>query len=67
MEWDITGIAVGSLVSYALFSVAVQRMVASLDGSPHAMWKLARAFWPLIPAAVVGAAGAALLYTLDLV
>ncbi len=48
MEEGITGIAVGSLVSYALFSVAVQRMVAALDGTPHAMWKLARAFWPLV-------------------
>ncbi len=67
MEEGITGIAVGSLVSYALFSVAVQRMVAALDGTPHAMWKLARAFWPLVPAAIVGAAGAALLYTFDLV
>ena len=67
MEKGITGIAVGSLVSYALFSVAVQRMVAALDGTPHAMWKLARAFWPLVAAAIVGAAGAALLYTFDLV
>ena len=66
MEKGITGIAVGSLVSYALFSVAVQRMVAALDGTPHAMWKLARAFWPLVAAAIVGAAGAALLYTFDL-
>ncbi len=67
MEKGITGIAVGSLVSYALFSVAVQRMVAALDGTPHAMWKLARAFWPLVAAAIVGAAGAALLYTFDVV
>lgn len=67
MEEGITGIAIGSLVSYALFSLAVQRMVAAFDGSPHAMWKLTRAFWPLVAAAIVGAAGAALLYTLDLV
>jgi O-antigen/teichoic acid export membrane protein len=67
MEEGITGIAIGSLVSYALFSVAVQRMVAALDGTPHAMWKLARAFWPLVAAAIVGAAGAALLYTFDVV
>ena len=65
MEEGITGIAVGSLVSYALFSVAVQRMVAALDGTPHAMWKLAR-FGLLIPAATAGAS-ACRDYTFDLV
>jgi O-antigen/teichoic acid export membrane protein len=63
----ITGIAVGSLVSYALFSLAVQKMVAALDGTPGALWRLVRAFWPLLAAAVAGGLGSALLYALDLV
>jgi O-antigen/teichoic acid export membrane protein len=63
----ITGIAVGSLVSYALFSLAVQKMVAALDGTPHALVRLVGAFWPVLLAAVAGGLGSALLYAFDLV
>lgn len=66
LDQGITGIAVGSLVSYALFSLAVQKMVAALDGSPHAFLRLLRAFWPLVLAAVAGGLGSALLYAFDL-
>jgi O-antigen/teichoic acid export membrane protein len=67
LDQGITGIAVGSLVSYALFSLAVQKMVAALDSGPHTLWRLARAFWPLPVAALAGALGSTLLYALDLV
>lgn len=63
----ITGIAVGSLVSYVLFSLAVQKMVAALDSTPHAFWRLVGSFWPLVVAALVGGLGSALLYAFDLV
>jgi O-antigen/teichoic acid export membrane protein len=66
LDQGITGIAVGSLVSYVLFSLAVQKMVAALDGSPGALWRLMRAFAPLVLAAVVGGLASGLLYALDL-
>jgi O-antigen/teichoic acid export membrane protein len=67
LGFGITGIAVGSLISYAAFSLAVQKIVAALDTTPGAMWRLSLSFAPLVVGAIVGGLCAALLYALDLV
>lgn len=64
LGYGITGIAVGSLVSYVLFSLAVQKTVAALDEAPRALSRLAAAFTPLVVAAVAGGVGAVLLNVL---
>lgn len=61
LGYGITGIAAGSLISYVLFSLAVQKTVATLDQTPRALSRIASAFAPLVLASLAGALGAVLL------
>jgi O-antigen/teichoic acid export membrane protein len=58
----ITGIAAGSLISYAIFTLAIVRLLRAIDGGSPG---LVGCFGPLALGALAGAAGSALLYSLD--
>lgn len=66
LGFGITGIAAGSLVSYALFAVTIQATVAAFDATPGAFATLLRSCAPLALAALVGGGLSGLLYGLGL-